>query len=442
MSSPRLAVRRLSRTHRALGSMLRSPDEAAAASTSTTASRRRSPRSSTPPRVSLRIDASAKGSTTPIKSAVRSRTRWRRSFWAMVNAGEAISSRNALPVNAGRPLRGRAPGPPRTRCWHQTRDRLNDSASEARASWASRSIRRPGAATSTTGSASQRPRLRPGRPGRRCAAGRAPRSSRSARGAFPRRAAALVQDADAVAEAFGLLHVVRGVEHGHALGREAPRPRRGSRCGSAGPRPRSARRARGGGVGAASRGRCSAGASCPRSTRPCGRWPGRPAPPSPGPGRPGRPAPGPSAHTACRRTACSPWPASRDRSRSPGGRTRSPTWLRGARRIECPTLEHDLAGVSREQAADDRDRGGLARAVGPEQPVGLAGLDGEPHAVNRGSVPERLPQAFAGEHDVRPHDGQASGSSSWGRRAGRDGFVAYIGANVLAKRWKRRPVSK
>ena len=57
----------------------------------------------------------------------------------------------------------------------------------------------------------------------------------------------------------------------------------------------------------------------------------------------------------------------------------------------------DVAGVGREQPADHRDRGGLARPVGAEEAVGLADPDGERHAVHGRPIAEALDQARAVE---------------------------------------------
>ena len=52
----------------------------------------------------------------------------------------------------------------------------------------------------------------------------------------------------------------------------------------------------------------------------------------------------------------------------------------------------DLAPVLAQQAEQDADRGGLARAVRPEVGVHLAGAHGEVQAVKRGRLTEPLDQ--------------------------------------------------
>jgi len=67
---------------------------------------------------------------------------------------------------------------------------------------------------------------------------------------------------------------------------------------------------------------------------------------------------------------------------------------------------HDLAAVAAEQAADHRDRRGLARPVGAQEPVGLAGCDLEADAVDGGPVAVSLAEVTA--HQLRLRLGHRS----------------------------------
>lgn len=57
-------------------------------------------------------------------------------------------------------------------------------------------------------------------------------------------------------------------------------------------------------------------------------------------------------------------------------------------------VEGDGSRVGPVQAGEDADEGGLARAVAPDECVGLAGRDGEPYAVERDGGPEALDDPF------------------------------------------------
>jgi hypothetical protein len=59
-----------------------------------------------------------------------------------------------------------------------------------------------------------------------------------------------------------------------------------------------------------------------------------------------------------------------------------------------------LAGVGLEQAEQDPQGGGLARAVRPEEGVHLTGPDGQVQAVQGGRPAERLAQTRSAQHDV------------------------------------------
>jgi hypothetical protein len=58
-----------------------------------------------------------------------------------------------------------------------------------------------------------------------------------------------------------------------------------------------------------------------------------------------------------------------------------------------PPFQLDFAGVTGEEPADDRDRGGLAGAIGAEQPIGLAGRDREPDAIDLEAIAETISEA-------------------------------------------------
>ncbi|GGS69694.1 hypothetical protein GCM10010176_010330 [Nonomuraea spiralis] len=62
-----------------------------------------------------------------------------------------------------------------------------------------------------------------------------------------------------------------------------------------------------------------------------------------------------------------------------------------------------LAAVAFEDPGDHGDRGGLARAVGAEQAVRLAGGDGEADVVDRDEVSERLSQILTCQDLVLGH---------------------------------------
>src|ERR1700744_3320614 len=75
---------------------------------------------------------------------------------------------------------------------------------------------------------------------------------------------------------------------------------------------------------------------------------------------------------------------------------------RRARRIEA---EHaDLARRNLGEAQHHQDRGGLARAVGPEQAEHLAALDGEGDAVDRAGITIGLGEVLRRDHDLGRHD--------------------------------------
>ena len=57
-------------------------------------------------------------------------------------------------------------------------------------------------------------------------------------------------------------------------------------------------------------------------------------------------------------------------------------------RDDVEAVDRRLALGGREQAAEDPDERGLARAVGPEQAVDLAARDREGHAVERADLPK------------------------------------------------------
>src|ERR687892_53989 len=63
-----------------------------------------------------------------------------------------------------------------------------------------------------------------------------------------------------------------------------------------------------------------------------------------------------------------------------------------------PPSDGHLAGVTGQQAAHHRDRGGLAGPVGPQKPVRLAAGDVEAHAVDRHALAVGLPQPAARQH--------------------------------------------
>ena len=109
---------------------------------------------------------------------------------------------------------------------------------------------------------------------------------------------AVVDDADAVAQLRGLLHVVGRVEHGDA---QAGRRSRGWRCGSADRRRRWARRARAAWAGAAGRRPCWPAASCRPNRCRCGLSLGRPDRPARASRRCGPRGPCPRARRAGRR---------------------------------------------------------------------------------------------------------------------------------------------
>jgi hypothetical protein len=71
--------------------------------------------------------------------------------------------------------------------------------------------------------------------------------------------------------------------------------------------------------------------------------------------------------------------------------------------VHRPPVDEDLAAVTPEEAADHRDRRGLARAVRAEQPVRLAGGDREAHAVDGDTV------AVASLHVAAFEEGGGSG---------------------------------
>ena len=84
--------------------------------------------------------------------------------------------------------------------------------------------------------------------------------------------------------------------------------------------------------------------------------------------------------------------------------------------VHRPAGHDDLAAVAPEQAADHRDGGGLAGAVGPEQAVGLAGGDLEADAVDGGPLAVALAKVAADEHRPRRRGRPARGGVG---RAGR-----------------------
>ena len=212
---------------------------------------------------------------------------------------------------------------------------------------------------------------------------------------------AQVDDADPVAQPLGLLHVVRRVEHRHALPRRVARRSRGSRCGSADRRRRSARRGSAAAAGAAARCRCSAAAACrPRSSSVCSR--ARSV------------SPMTSSTSSTRRRASAPagrTAGAKKRRFSPRAQVRVERELlrhvadrrlgRDAARGRAVVPATDLAGVRLEQPADHRDRGRLAGAVRAEQPVGLPLRDREADAAHGLELAEALAQTAALEHRRR-----------------------------------------
>ena len=80
---------------------------------------------------------------------------------------------------------------------------------------------------------------------------------------------------------------------------------------------------------------------------------------------------------------------------------------------EVVAIDGDAARGGLEEAGDDADGGGLARAVGPEEAVDLARRHGEAHAVHGREGPVRLDQPFDLDHAVR----RAATSSGWRYRA-------------------------
>jgi hypothetical protein len=69
-----------------------------------------------------------------------------------------------------------------------------------------------------------------------------------------------------------------------------------------------------------------------------------------------------------------------------------PALARGAAGGDLETGDLGLARVGLQQSGDHRDGGGLAGAVGPEQPVGLPGRDANVDTLHRDEVVEGLAQ--------------------------------------------------
>ena len=137
---------------------------------------------------------------------------------------------------------------------------------------------------------------------------------------------AVVDDPDPVAEALGLLHVVRGVQHRHPGSGQPRRRSPGSRSGSAGrPRP-SARPGSAASAGAAARCRCSGAASSRRNTAWSDRRPGRPGRSARAPRRSGASPARSACRRAGRRTSGSPGPTGPGRSPGPAARNRARSW--------------------------------------------------------------------------------------------------------------------
>src|SRR5690625_3790492 len=77
-----------------------------------------------------------------------------------------------------------------------------------------------------------------------------------------------------------------------------------------------------------------------------------------------------------------------------------------------PPTDAHLPRVGCEQPGDDGDRRRLARTVGPEQPVGLAGGDVEGHIVDGGEAPEAFDEAAGLEDGGGTVRGATGGSAA------------------------------
>ena len=104
--------------------------------------------------------------------------------------------------------------------------------------------------------------------------------------------------------------------------------------------------------------------------------------------------------------------------RSASGRGRRPAGRRrcgAARRCGCVAMSKPatdgLPAGRREQRAEHLHGGGLAGAVGAEQAVDLAPVDGEVEAVDRGDLPEGAGEAAGGDGGVVA-DSSARGDSA------------------------------
>jgi len=89
--------------------------------------------------------------------------------------------------------------------------------------------------------------------------------------------------------------------------------------------------------------------------------------------------------------------------------------------VDRPAGHDDLPAVAPEEAADHRDGGGLAGAVGAEQAVGLAGGDLEAHAVDGGPLAVALAEVAADEdrlpgRPLRVRGGRLVGALGSGQR--------------------------
>ena len=86
--------------------------------------------------------------------------------------------------------------------------------------------------------------------------------------------------------------------------------------------------------------------------------------------------------------------------------------LKGARNADAGHLMHgcglvgmagqgERAAVGRDQTGDDVEEGGLARAIGANQPIDLTTLDGQAHVLKR----LQAAKAFGGTADLQHHIG-------------------------------------
>ena len=187
---------------------------------------------------------------------------------------------------------------------------------------------------------------------------------------------AVVDDPDAVGEHVGLLEVLRGEEDGHAVLAREPRdlvPQVGAALRIEARW--SARRGTGRAGGARARARGRAGASCrPSSRRPCGRprrsSPTRSSSSSP---RARRSAFGTPCSVVCRRMCSRPGQQRVERRLLQRGADRRAH--RGALADDVVARHARRARGRRQQRGEHQHRRRLARAVGPEEAVDLAGRD-------------------------------------------------------------------